>query len=206
MYTRNLKIIGGIAVIVLIVILSIAIKKRQEYNFEFTAERMLETLKDKKHLMSPFMLQESLNNNEDIVIVDVRDPHQYNHDKIQTAVNIPLHTIFDESYEDFFESDKKKVLYCNGCVKSNEACILLTQYGYNNIYVLEGGIDIWKKNISDGIQSDLKNYKDESPQLDYSELTKTAGNDSLQKQSSETQKKIDPIKKVKKKTIEGGCS
>jgi rhodanese-related sulfurtransferase len=62
------------------------------------------------------------------VIVDVRNPDEYNESHIKGAVNIPVDAI-DESVR--LDKDKRILVYCKSGKRSSQAFNKLTELGYN---------------------------------------------------------------------------
>lgn len=78
-------------------------------------------------------------NEENSVIIDVREIDEYNSGHIENAINIPLGNITDINYD----KETKIIVYCATGVRSGEAAKRLTEMGYLNIYNLDGGILNW---------------------------------------------------------------
>ena len=83
---------------------------------------------------------------EDIVgsyIVDVRIPESYNIKTINGAVNIPLAELRERINE--IPKDKKVILVCNTGYTSYVASRILIQNGYNNVYSILGGMQLYNE-------------------------------------------------------------
>ena len=76
-------------------------------------------------------------------IVDVRIPESYNIKTINGAVNIPLAELRERINE--IPKDKKVILVCNTGYTSYVASRILIQNGYNNVYSLLGGMQLFKE-------------------------------------------------------------
>lgn len=76
-------------------------------------------------------------------IVDVRIPESYNIKTINGAVNIPLAELRERINE--IPKDKKVILVCNTGYTSYVASRILIQNGYNNVYSLLAGIQLFKE-------------------------------------------------------------
>ncbi len=99
--------------------------------------------------ISPEELQQRLNNGEKIVLLDVREPWEYEIAHLQDTVLIPLDTLAKN-----FEKLSKKseiVVYCHTGSRSYYACILLRREGFDGVKNLAGGIDAWS-NIDPAVQ------------------------------------------------------
>jgi rhodanese-related sulfurtransferase len=90
--------------------------------------------------MTPEELKKELNNNE-IVIVDIREPHLYKKGHIPNAINIP----FGQFQQRFHELDANKqivIVYHIGEM-GMEAGQYLLENGYMHVANLVGGIAQW---------------------------------------------------------------
>ena len=92
---------------------------------------------------------------EDVQLVDVRTPKEYEEIRIANAQNIDYYSpTFDE---DITKLDKKKpvILYCKSGRRSAKCGKKLKEAGFEKVYDLEGGISKWK-------HSDKLNIEDKS--------------------------------------------
>ncbi len=84
-------------------------------------------------------------NDSNLVIIDVRSEAEYVNGHIPSAIGITLEQIDN----DYTRLDKKKdyVLFCSAvsCGMSDTAAKKLREYGFANLYVLEGGISAWEQ-------------------------------------------------------------
>jgi rhodanese-related sulfurtransferase len=83
---------------------------------------------------------------EEVVILDVREPYEYQEGHIDGAMNLPLSTILVKIDQIKAIKGKKLVLQCKVGGRSMRACQLLQVEGFeHDVWNLEGGIDAWKK-------------------------------------------------------------
>lgn len=77
-------------------------------------------------------------------LVDVRDESEFTDYNLPKSVNIPLSKITDEYYTNFLgEGVNTIVLYSNGNVEAVQAWMFCRMQGYNNIYIMQGGLNYW---------------------------------------------------------------
>lgn len=91
---------------------------------------------------------------EDVQLVDVRTPKEYNEIRIANSQNIDFNSpTFDE---DVTKLDKNKpvILYCKSGRRSAKCAKKLKDAGFEKVYDLEGGISKWKH--SDKIKIEAK--------------------------------------------------
>ena len=84
--------------------------------------------------------------NQEIVLVDVREKHEWNEGHIPGAVHVPRGYLELQVEEAVPEKDKTVVLYCAGGVRSLMAGATLQQMGYKNVVSMAGGFGAWKGN------------------------------------------------------------
>lgn len=83
---------------------------------------------------------------EDVQLVDVRTPSEFNEEHIENAQNIDFTSPTFE--EDILKLDKNRpvVLYCKSGGRSAKCAKKLEEAGFKKIYDLDGGISKWKYN------------------------------------------------------------
>ncbi len=94
---------------------------------------------------------------EGSILIDVRSAAEFNATTIDGAINIPtpeLRTRFNE-----LPKDKKIVLFCNTGFQSYVASRILIQKGFNNVYSLAGGIELYKELVKNEKSTDLQTVK-----------------------------------------------
>jgi rhodanese-related sulfurtransferase len=80
---------------------------------------------------------------KDIVLLDVREPADYEESYIDGAVNIPRGLLELEIDEIVPDQNKTIVAYCGGGSRSALAAQTLKVMGYENVYSLQGGYRGW---------------------------------------------------------------
>jgi rhodanese-related sulfurtransferase len=87
---------------------------------------------------------EELLNLEDVQLVDVRTPSEFNAGHVPDAQNI---NFYDENFDQQIETlDKSKpiIVYCKSGGRSAKCASKLVEKGFEKIYDLEGGFSQWK--------------------------------------------------------------
>ncbi len=192
-----------VGVIAVIVIATLNVYKPLEY--KISAEEMHQTVLKGEHLIKPSELYKAMNEKKDFYqIIDLRTPYLFDMFHIQGSVNVPADMILSEEAEEILETEGKKVLVCANTIKASEVYMLLTQYGYTNLQVMEGGVSYWKfeqasiKNGTDSLAIDEKAW------YDYAAVIKeVAGAKGLA--PKKTSNPVIQVKRKKKKTAGGGC-
>ncbi len=94
-------------------------------------------------------LKEMIDNKEDFQLIDVREEHEYEVANINGLL-IPLGEIPSRYSE--ISKEKKVIVQCRSGARSANAIGYLEQnFGYSNLYNLEGGIIAWAREIDDSL-------------------------------------------------------
>lgn len=89
-------------------------------------------------------LKEKLDNNEDFLLLDVREPLEYEMYNIKARL-IPLGTLQDQlaSLEEY--KDKEIVVHCRSGMRSATAKQMMISGGFQNVRNLLGGMLAWQE-------------------------------------------------------------
>ncbi len=84
-------------------------------------------------------------NHESATVVDVCKPDEYAAGHIPDAINLPLSEIAEASEKLKKVKDKPIILSCRTGSRANKAAGKLSKQGFEDIYVLSGGLAAWQK-------------------------------------------------------------
>jgi molybdopterin/thiamine biosynthesis adenylyltransferase/rhodanese-related sulfurtransferase len=93
------------------------------------------------------MLKERDNGERDFVLVDVREPNEYEINKIPGSVLIPKGEFLDGTALGKLPSDKQVVLHCKTGIRSAEALAVVKGAGYQDAVHVGGGVAAWVSQI-----------------------------------------------------------
>ena len=86
---------------------------------------------------------EKLRQQNDVVILDVREDYEYNDGHIPGATLVPLGQIPDRLDE--VPRDKTVIAVCRSGNRSSQATDFLRQQGFDNVHNMEGGMNAWSQ-------------------------------------------------------------
>ena len=86
-----------------------------------------------------------LMNNEDVVVLDVREASETAVGKIAKAVQIPVGAVKTRIAELDKHKGKTLLVYCKTGARSAAACKELSQHGFDKVYSLNGGLLAWQE-------------------------------------------------------------
>jgi adenylyltransferase/sulfurtransferase len=93
------------------------------------------------------MLKERAEGTRDFVLVDVREPNEYEINQIQGSVLIPKGDFLNGSALEQLPSDKQVVMHCKTGVRSAETLAIVKGAGYADAVHVGGGIVAWVNQI-----------------------------------------------------------
>lgn len=97
----------------------------------------------------PGDVAEKIKNNEDIILLDVRTPEEYEEIHLENALLLPVQQLSQETLsqiglgEDM--RDKEIILYCRSGNRSQTAYNIMGSLGYTNIKSVAGGMIHWEE-------------------------------------------------------------
>lgn len=167
-----IKILGLLVIALAFGLVFASLKTSKKYKFNKSAKALHQELVSGSHLIDPVTAQELMKkNDEKYIFIDIRNPREYDNFHIEGAINIPMQRVLDDEYVSYLKNEKTKVLYSNESMEADQVRLLLTQYGYENLMVLQGGAMYWKENmLSTDVFGSKGEYNDEKLKFDVAKL------------------------------------
>jgi molybdopterin/thiamine biosynthesis adenylyltransferase/rhodanese-related sulfurtransferase len=94
-------------------------------------------------------VKQMIDSGEDFILVDVREPHEYQIASIPKATLIPLGLLPNRLAE--LPKDANIVCHCKSGMRSAKAVDLLKQSGYSNVRNMKGGILAWSDKVDPSV-------------------------------------------------------
>lgn len=85
-----------------------------------------------------------LMNNDEVVLLDVREPAETTAGKISKAIQIPVGSVGKRIGELDKHKNKNVIVYCKNGSRSALACSELNKAGFEKVHSLSGGIMAWQ--------------------------------------------------------------
>jgi sulfur-carrier protein adenylyltransferase/sulfurtransferase len=171
-----IKVLGLLVVVLAIGLVFTSLKTSKKYKFSISAVALHRELVSGSHLMDPATALELLQENDvNYIFIDIRNPRDYDNFHIEGALNIPMQRVLDDEYIPYLKNSKTKVLYSNESMEADQVRLLLTQYGYENLMVLQGGALYWKENMLNAdVFRSKGEFDDEKLKFDLTKLKEGA--------------------------------
>ena len=136
-------------------------------------ELVAETAK-KVNEIFPWDLEEKLNENPELLLLDIREPYEFDAMHIKNAISVPRGVLetaceydFEETVPELVEArDKEIIVICRSGNRSIFACDVMQQLGYTNVHSLKTGLRGWSDYEQPLYDKDEREV-DEDEAIDY---------------------------------------
>ena len=99
--------------------------------------------------ITPSQLSERLRGEEPPLVVDVREPEEYELARVEGARLLPL-SRFNE-WAPSLDRSRETVFMCHHGVRSAQVCAFLSRQGFDKLHNLAGGIDRWSTDVDPSV-------------------------------------------------------
>ncbi len=89
-------------------------------------------------------IAQRLNNNEQLILIDVREDHEWQQGHIPTAIHMGRGVIERDIEKTIPDKDTEIILYCGGGFRSVLAAYNIQKMGYTNVISMDGGVRDWQ--------------------------------------------------------------
>ena len=90
-----------------------------------------------KKIFKNFYISKMNLNNENVILLDVSSPQEYEEEHLDGAINIPNYELYYKAPKIITYKDTIIVAYCSFGIRSKKAIKILKKMGYNNVYHLD---------------------------------------------------------------------
>jgi rhodanese-related sulfurtransferase len=209
-----MKPLHYLTLILLILALVIALVPQNTTRpYKLTAAQLLAEIRTGTQFISPDEVADKIiQKDPSIQLIDVRNPREFDMFSLPGAINVPLQDILSEGNTDILnQGTRMNIFYSNGSTEANEAWLLTRQLGYQNNYVLQGGLNFWLETILNPTKPGSVISNDEIARYDFRKAASMAlGGGSVSAiapasagSASAPKPGVVPVKKKKKAS--GGC-
>ena len=179
--------------------------------FQLTAGELLNEVKQELQFIHPDQVADMLvNKDPSLQLIDVRGRAEFEKFSLPGAIHIPLENLLSEDVEGFVNQDiKLNIFYSNGSNTANEAWMITRQLGYENNYVLQGGVNYWFELMMNPEKPAETSPNEELAKYDFRRGAGVAlgGGANIPSVSRSHAPPVKPpiVKRKKKKSVQGGC-
>ena len=99
--------------------------------------------------ITPSQLSERLRGEEPPLVIDVREPEEYELARIEGTRLLSL-SLFNE-WAPSLDRERETVFMCHHGIRSAQVCAFLSRQGFEKIHNLAGGIDRWSADVDPAV-------------------------------------------------------
>jgi rhodanese-related sulfurtransferase len=186
-----------------------AVPNSRTLQFKVSADEILEEFQGRAQFVSPDEIAGMIISEDPALqLIDLRPSEEYQEYHLPGAYNIPFSELLEDEYRYIIDQDLKiNVFYSNGSVTANEAWMITRQLGYNNNYVMEGGLNYWAETIMNPVKPDATSPNEEIARYNFRMGAGAAlGGGVTESESPTPDIELPAItKRPQKKKAQGGC-
>ncbi len=140
----------------------------------------------------------------------MRSPDQFEKYSLPNAINIPITDILSKDYHDRLNQDVyHNVFYSNGSTDAMKAWMITKQLGWENNYVMQGGLNYWTEVIMDPSAPSGTSPNEEIAKYEFRKGAQQAlygaAPVTMEAKVANSAPKPPVKKRPKKKRAQGGC-
>jgi rhodanese-related sulfurtransferase len=179
--------------------------------YKLTAEELLSEVNTRTQYVTPDVVADMIiKKDPSLRLIDVRSRDEFEKFSLPGAINIPSADLLSDEYSDILNQDiRMNIFYSNGTLIANEAWMITRQLGYNNNFVLEGGLNYWFDAILNPSKPPSTSPDEEFAKYDFRKSASQAlgGGGVVETSPDQAVSSPKPVIKpvAKKKKVAGGC-
>lgn len=206
---KSLKLLA--LIIIPLGIIIAAVPADRVKHFRLTPDELLQEAGAGMQFISPDVVADMLVQKDPTLrLIDVRTPEEFDAYSMPGAINIPLSSLLaDENTNILNQHTYLNVFYSNGSVYANQAWMITRQLGYDNNFVLEGGLNYWFGNILSPQEPSVTSPDEEFAKYDFRKSAAAAlgggGVVSTEAEAPAVKVVKPPVTVREKKKPAGGC-
>ena len=170
-------------------------------------------LSEERFISADELADKMINLDPSFILVDIRNEEQFADYSLPGSINIPLEKIFAADNLEYLDQDQFDIVFIsNDHFLADQAWFLCEQAGFENLHVLEGGMNNWFETIINPKmpdesmpESEFELYATRKAASMFFGVVYPEEVKKVEKKVKPAPKKVVPVKKKKKLPVEGGC-
>jgi rhodanese-related sulfurtransferase len=181
--------------------------ERENYQQIPPEELMREIIAPTRYVTTDQVSDMIIQRDPTLMLVDVRNEYDYFEYSLPGALNIPLDSLMAEDYRGYLGvEDMNVVFFSNDDIMADQAWVLSKRMGYQNLYVMKGGLNYWIKTIIQPERPDETASEEEFERYNSRRGASMYFTGADMATPDQTDKKPVVVQRKKKSTVaEGGC-
>ena len=129
--------------------IGLAVLPSRPHPKEIEPEKLMsEIMSQSRYLSTDDVARKIIEKDPSIIYVDVRDAEQFGKFSLPGAINVPINQMLDSASTLLLHQKVKDVVFfSNGDINAEKAWLLCRRMGFENLYVMQGGLNLWAETI-----------------------------------------------------------
>lgn len=108
-------------------------------------EDLVNEAREQTEQTDPDAVRDALESGEDVVILDVREPNEWEEGHIKGAKHLPRGLLESKAADELPDKDARIITHCAIGGRGTLAAKSLGEMGYTNVANMQGGINAWRE-------------------------------------------------------------
>jgi len=115
-----------------------------KYSFHGKPDRLVTALLDEQSFFTPDQVARFVVTEDSTVqLIDLRTPGEFKAFSIPGSINLPYGDLLSSDLESYLNRGVRNIFYANGDYQANYAFVIAKGLGFDNSYVMKGGLNSW---------------------------------------------------------------
>lgn len=139
-----------------------------------------------------------------VQLVDLRPAEEFNHFSIPGAINMPYSDFLSNDLESVLNRDVRTIFYSNDDLVSGYALVIARGLGYNNCYIMKGGMNEWYEMVMNSKYSGTSLTPRENALFETRKKARSLFTE-LNSMPDSLKTRYRESKEIERKKLDGGC-
>jgi 3-mercaptopyruvate sulfurtransferase SseA len=176
-----------------------------KYSLHGSPDKLLSAALDPSSFLTPDQVARAIVTDDTTMrIFDLRQPSGFNKSSLPGAINLPYTIFLESDLESLLNGGVKNVFYSADDLEANYALVLAKGLGYDEIFVMKGGLEAWNRDIMNSSFSGDKISARENALFEIRSRAKKMFTD-INSMPDSLKLKYRAALEIERKKLDGGC-
>ena len=176
-----------------------------KYSFHGKPDRLVTALLDEQSFFTPDQVARFVVTEDSTVqLIDLRTPGEFKAFSIPGSVNLPYSDLLSSDLESYLNRGVRNIFYANGDYQANYAFVIAKGLGFDNSYVMKGGLNSWYEVV---MNSEFRGEKITARENALFETRTKARKmfTEINSMPDSLKSKYSEAREIERKKLDGGC-
>ena len=176
-----------------------------KYSFHGKPDRLVTALLDELSFFTPDQVARFVVTEDSTVqLIDLRTPGEFKAFSIPGSINLPYGDLLSSDLESYLNRGVRNIFYANGDYQANYAFVIAKGLGFDNSYVMKGGLNSWYEVV---MNSEFRGEKITARENALFETRTKARKmfTEINSMPDSLKSKYSEAREIERKKLDGGC-